>query len=81
MFSRSTSRAHGVRVSAHADAQALYHRLCALNPAPFAGLLQFADWALISSSPERLVSVRDGVVQTRPIAGTRPRLPDDNELA
>ena len=66
--------------SAHADAHALYHRLCTLNPSPFAGFMQFADWSLISSSPERLVSVRDGVVQTRPIAGTRPRLPDDNEL-
>ena len=66
-------------VSAHADAHALYQRLCALNPSPFAGLMQFKDWSLISSSPERLVSVRDGVAQTRPIAGTRPRLPDDNE--
>jgi anthranilate synthase component 1 len=66
--------------SGHADAHALYHRLCELNPSPFAGLMQFADWSLISSSPERLVSVRDDVVQTRPIAGTRPRLPDDNEL-
>jgi anthranilate synthase component 1 len=64
----------------HTDAHALYHRLCSLNPSPFAGILQFADWSLISSSPERLVSVRDGVVQTRPIAGTRPRLPDDDEL-
>jgi anthranilate synthase component 1 len=66
--------------SGHADAHALYQRLCELNPSPFAGLMQFADWSLISSSPERLVSVRDDVVQTRPIAGTRPRLPDDNEL-
>ncbi|HWR96775.1 MAG TPA: aminodeoxychorismate synthase component I [Arenimonas sp.] len=66
--------------SGHADAHALYHRLCELNPSPFAGLMQFADWSLISSSPERLVSVRDDVVQTRPIAGTRPRLPDDDEL-
>jgi len=66
--------------SAQADAHALYRRLCALNPSPFAGLLQFAGWSLISSSPERLVSVRDGVVQARPIAGTRPRLPGDNEL-
>jgi anthranilate synthase component I len=63
-----------------ADPHTLYQRLCALNPSPFAGLLQFADWSLISSSPERLVSVSDGIVQTRPIAGTRPRLVDDNEL-
>jgi anthranilate synthase component 1 len=62
------------------DAHTLYQRLCAMNPAPFAGLLQFEQWSLISSSPERLVSVHADVVQTRPIAGTRPRLPDDNEL-
>ena len=69
-------RGHDLDVDAHA----LYHRLCSLNPSPFAGILQFANWSLISSSPERLVSVRDGKVQTRPIAGTRPRLPDDDEL-
>lgn len=64
-----------------ADAHALYTRLCHMNPAPFAGLLRFADWALLSSSPERLVSVRSGQMQTRPIAGTRPRLPGDDEAA
>src|SRR5207342_1810290 len=36
---------------------ALYARLRAANPAPFAGLLAHAGWALASSSPERLVSV------------------------
>jgi anthranilate synthase component I len=49
---------------------------CALrgsNPAPFAGLLQWRGEALVSSSPERLVQTHDGMVQTRPIAGTRPR--------
>lgn len=64
-----------------ADAFALYERLCRMNPAPFAGLLRFADWALLSSSPERLVSVKNGCVQTRPIAGTRPRMPGDDEAA
>jgi anthranilate synthase component 1 len=64
-----------------ADAHALYQRLCRLNPAPFAGLLQFDDWSLLSSSPERLVSVKDERVQTRPIAGTRPRLSGDDEPA
>ena len=64
-----------------ADPHALYERLCRLNPAPFAGLLRFGDWSLLSSSPERLVSVRGETVQTRPIAGTRPRLPGDDEPA
>lgn len=64
-----------------ADPHTLYERLCRLNPAPFAGLLRFGDWSLLSSSPERLVSVRGEAVQTRPIAGTRPRLPGDDEPA
>ncbi len=64
-----------------ANAYALYERLCRMNPAPFAGLLRYADWALLSSSPERLVSIKNGRVQTRPIAGTRPRMPGDDEAA
>ena len=43
------------------------------NPAPFAALAQFQDWRLLSSSPERLVRVHGRRVETRPIAGTRPR--------
>jgi anthranilate synthase component 1 len=59
----------------------LYARLRAANPAPFAGLLAQDGWALASSSPERLVSVRGKLVETRPIAGTRPRLPGDDDAA
>ena len=55
------------------DPADLYQRLCAHNPAPFAGLARIGDATIISSSPERLVSVKDRRVQTRPIAGTRPR--------
>ncbi len=51
----------------------LYQSLCRANPAPFAALAQYADMAIVSSSPERLIEVRDGLVQTRPIAGTHPR--------
>jgi anthranilate synthase component 1 len=49
------------------------------NPAPFAGLLQQPSWAIVSSSPERLVESRDGILQTRPIAGTRPRVAGDDD--
>lgn len=51
----------------------LYQRLRTANPSPFAALAKLGRSAIISSSPERLVSVRDRVVETRPIAGTRPR--------
>ena len=51
----------------------LYDRLRRANPAPFAALATFGGRAIISSSPERLVEVRDGRIAARPIAGTRPR--------
>lgn len=55
----------------------IYAALCDANPAPFAGLARWRDVEIISSSPERLLEVSDGVAQTRPIAGTRPRSDDD----
>lgn len=55
----------------------IYARLCDTNPAPFAGLARWRDVEIISSSPERLLKVCDGVAETRPIAGTRPRSDDD----
>jgi anthranilate synthase component I len=55
------------------DPVAIYRRLRDTNPSPFAALLRHGDFALASSSPERLVSVRGNRVSTRPIAGTRPR--------
>ena len=58
---------------------AIYSRLRRANPSPFAALLQWQGWAVLSSSPERLIEVRDGRAQTRPIAGTRPRTHDDAE--
>ena len=47
--------------------------LAAANPAPFSATYFGEGWALVSASPERLLSVRDGVIETRPIAGTHPR--------
>jgi anthranilate synthase component I len=55
------------------DPIALYRRLRHSNPSPFAAILRDRDFALLSSSPERLVAIRNGTVSTRPIAGTRPR--------
>ncbi|MFV1996421.1 MAG: aminodeoxychorismate synthase component I [Acidiferrobacterales bacterium] len=58
----------------------LYRDLKTTNPAPFAGLMLLKNQvAIISSSPERLVRVRDGTVSTRPIAGTFPRGNSANE--
>ena len=51
----------------------VYRALRRSNPAPFAGLARVGDSAILSSSPERLIQIDGGMVQTRPIAGTRPR--------
>jgi anthranilate synthase component 1 len=52
---------------------ALYRQLRETNPGPYNGLATWGDSAVVSSSPERLLAVRGKRVQTRPIAGTRPR--------
>jgi anthranilate synthase component 1 len=62
----------------------LYRALRKNNPAPFAGLVSFNGSSIISSSPERLVKVHRRHVETRPIAGTRPRgeaMAADRELS
>ena len=51
----------------------LYAALRKHNPAPFAGLMRWGDAAVLSSSPERLAQISGRELQTRPIAGTRPR--------
>ncbi|MGN6278162.1 MAG: anthranilate synthase component I [Sphingomonas sp.] len=51
----------------------LYRSLRRINPSPFLYHLDLPGFALIGSSPEILVRVRDREVTIRPIAGTRPR--------
>jgi anthranilate synthase component I len=81
LFQANLSRAWHARFAETPRAASLYAALRRANPAPFAGLLQQKDWAVVSSSPERLVEVRRGMAQTRPIAGTRPRVAGDDDLA
>ncbi|MHA1158201.1 MAG: anthranilate synthase component I [Alphaproteobacteria bacterium] len=52
---------------------ALYRALRRTNPSPFLYYFDFGGYSLAGSSPEILVRVRDGEVNIRPIAGTRPR--------
>ncbi len=65
----------GQRLSAPLSASplALYRSLRRMNPSPFLYFLNFDDHAIVGSSPEILVRLRDEVVTIRPIAGTRPR--------
>jgi len=58
---------------------ALYRALRRLNPSPFLFFLDFGSYALVGSSPEILVRLRDGKVTIRPIAGTRRRGKDSEE--
>ncbi len=51
----------------------LYRSLRRLNPSPFLVYFDFGDLAIVGSSPEILVRLRDDTVTIRPLAGTRPR--------
>jgi para-aminobenzoate synthetase component 1 len=62
----------------------IYDALRRVNPSPYMGLLRLPEFALVCGSPELLVRVVDGVVRSRPIAGTRPRgqaAPEDAHLS
>ena len=76
IYQANLSRGWSAELDVEADALSIYERLCAANPGPFAGIARWQDTCVISSSPERLIQVRDGVISTRPIAGTRPRSED-----
>lgn len=73
VFQVNLSRAWRGELGENAKAADVYASLRRRNPAPFAGLASWGEYAVVSSSPERLVRVRGDVVETRPIAGTRPR--------
>lgn len=57
----------------------IYKILRLINPSPFAGFIDFGEYQIVSSSPERLVCVNNRIIETRPIAGTRPRGKDRAE--
>jgi anthranilate synthase component I len=59
----------------------IYRTLRALNPSPYMYFLNFKGLQIVGSSPELLVRCEDGIVETRPIAGTRPRGIDDKDDA
>jgi anthranilate synthase component I len=61
------------------DPLTLYRVLRSLNPSPYMYLLDNVDSQIVGASPEMLVRVHDGVVSTRPIAGTRPRGATDEQ--
>jgi anthranilate synthase component 1 len=77
VYQANLSRAWCAELGHGATACDLYRRLRESNPAPFAALAHLGEFDLLSSSPERLLQVQDGIASTRPIAGTRPRGHDE----
>jgi anthranilate synthase component 1 len=73
VFQVNLSRQWKYKLAQEIDSAVIYHFLKNANPAPFSALVQYENFSIVSSSPERLFSVQDGVLQTRPIAGTHPR--------
>jgi anthranilate synthase component 1 len=63
------------------DAFAVYRALRLVNPSPFMYFFRHGSLSIAGSSPELMTRVRDGVVYSRPIAGTRPRgdTPEEDE--
>lgn len=55
------------------DAWPLYQYLRGANPAPYGALLEYPFGQVLSFSPEQFLALDEGLVQTRPIKGTRPR--------
>lgn len=82
VFQVNLSRGWQAEFSAPVPAASLLAQLMQRNPAPFSALLQLDEWAIVSSSPERLVRLgQDAMLETRPIAGTHPRSEDAAEDA
>ena len=79
VFQANLSRGWTARFDADVDPAALFTQLRRNNPAPFAGLFALGEGTVVSASPERLVSVQGDRVETRPIAGTRPRAVGDDD--
>ncbi|MDH5232040.1 MAG: aminodeoxychorismate synthase component I [Gammaproteobacteria bacterium] len=73
VFQVNLSRLWQAKFQQTPDAVDIYRRLRLQNPAPFAGLANWSGQSIISSSPERLVDVKNNWASTRPIAGTSPR--------
>lgn len=61
---------------ARCSAAELALHLRTTNPAPFAGYADFGRVQVVSTSPERFLTLQAGQIETRPIKGTRPRMSD-----
>lgn len=79
VFQVNLSRAWKTRLKNPINDASLFYHLSKNNPGPFNALVTLGEQAIICSSPERLIEVKNNIVQTRPIAGTRPRSANEEE--
>ncbi len=68
-----------LQIQSEHDPFAVYTYLRQHNPAPFASYINYGDFEIVSASPERFLKVKDNIVQTRPIKGTRKRGATESE--
>jgi len=76
IFQSNLSRQWIVNYTNYIRSVDIYFNLRNNNPAAFSGIAKFNKVTVISSSPERLIRVKNGIIETRPIAGTIQRSPD-----
>jgi para-aminobenzoate synthetase component I len=79
VYQVNLARRHVARIAAPGDALALYQALAEVAPAPYGALIEADGVTVISGSPERFLASAGDRVETRPIKGTRPRMPGGAE--
>lgn len=80
IYQVNLSQRFSLEKQGHASsATEVYRLLKAMSPSCFSGFLDCGDFQIISSSPERFLKLSNGLVQTQPMKGTRPRGKNDSE--
>ncbi|MFV1984595.1 MAG: aminodeoxychorismate synthase component I [Thiohalomonadales bacterium] len=79
IFQSNLSREWFISEVDNINSVSVYDKLRKNNPAAFSGIVKFDNLTIISSSPERLIRVKDGYIETRPIAGTTQRSKDETK--
>ena len=57
----------------------LFHWQNRYNPSPYSGYIDGGDFAVVSASPEMFITIADGIISTKPIKGTRPRVSETSQ--
>ncbi|MEM9242743.1 MAG: anthranilate synthase component I [Pseudomonadota bacterium] len=79
IFQVVLSREFSIKTASHPFE--IYRALRFCNPSPYMFYLETDDFTVAGASPEKLITVEDGVIESRPLAGTRPRSNPANDEA